>query len=271
MSDRAARKLLERAGRMDIPAVGGKDHVPMSRMDFARACGIVPDPWQERVLESEARKLIMLCARQTGKSTVSKLLGVHQATQYPSQLVLMAAPSLRQSGELFRGCLKLLKEAEVPLPKIAAESALRVELNNGSRIIALPGSEATIRGYSAANLVVVDEASRVGDDLIAAIRPTLATTSGRLIALSTPMGRRGWFYLEWSSGHNWERSEVKASDCARISPEFLEDERRSLGPHVYAQEYENAFHDDDSAVFDSELIERAISPDVLPLWPLEAA
>jgi hypothetical protein len=115
-------------------------------------------------------------------------------------------------------------------------------------------------------LVVIDEASRVPDALIAAVRPSLATTNGRLIALSTPAGKRGWFYLEHVGGVGWERSRVVATDCPRISEEFLADELRTLGPRVYAQEYECEFFDPDTAVFSSELIDRALSADLMPLW-----
>jgi hypothetical protein len=74
------------------------------------------------------------------------------------------------------------------------ESALRLELENHSRIISLPGQEQTVRGYAGVSLLIVDEAARVPDDLYFAVRPMLAVSNGRLIALSTPFGKRGWFY-----------------------------------------------------------------------------
>ena len=68
------------------------------------------------------------------------------------------------------------------VPELKAASALRAEMANGSRILALPGSETTVRGYSAADLIVIDEAARVGDSLLQAVRPMLATSQGRLVA-----------------------------------------------------------------------------------------
>lgn len=161
---------------------------------------------------------------------------------------------------------ELYKTSELALPAIVQESALRVELENGSRVIALPGSESTTRGYSAATLAIIDEAARVPDPLIAAIRPSLAVTDGRLIALSTPAGRRGWFFANWTTGQGWERTEVTAGDCARISAAFLEDERRELGEFAYAAEYLCEFQDVESTVFASELIQRALANDLTPLW-----
>src|SRR6185369_6360406 len=98
-----------------------------------------------------------------------------------------------------------------------------------SRIIALPENERTIRGYSGAALLVVDEASRVSDALYASVRPMLAVSRGRLVVLSTPFGKRGFFFEEWSSDRAWERIRITADQCPRISPEFLEEERLALG------------------------------------------
>lgn len=264
--ERLARRMLREARELDVPTLPDRDVEPPSRVALAEAAGIIPDPWQRVALESTARKLMFNCCRQSGKSTTAALLAVHEAAFTPGALALMLAPSLRQSGELFRTCLQLMKRADVPLPAIVMESALRLELENGSRIIALPGSESTTRGYAAATLVIIDEASRVPDALIAAVRPSLATTNGRLVALSTPAGKRGWYYLEWMNGEGWERSRVVATECARISAEFLADELRSLGPRLYDQEYCCEFFDPDSAVFSSELIERALCANLTPLW-----
>jgi hypothetical protein len=139
-----------------------------------------------------------------------------------------------------------------------------MELSNGSRIISLPGSEKTTRGYSAATLIVMDEASRVPDELLAAVRPMLATTAGRFFALSTPAGKRGWFYEEWDHGQGWEKIQVKAEDCPRIAPAFLEEERQVMGPLRFAQEYCCEFIDSETAVFNSDLIQRALRDDFQP-------
>jgi hypothetical protein len=63
-------------------------------------------------------------------------------------------------------------------PRLNAESVLKAEMENGSRILALPGTEKTIRGYAKADLVVIDEAARVENELLAAVRPMMATSEG---------------------------------------------------------------------------------------------
>jgi hypothetical protein len=232
---------------------------------FAAAVGLQLDDWQSRLLDSTSRKVIMLCSRQAGKSTTAALLALHSAIFDPG-LVILVSPSQRQSSELFRKVLDHMRNLPDP-PEISMESITRLELRNGSRIISLPGSEVSVRGYSAAKLVVVDEASRVPDSLMAAVRPMLAVGNGRLIALSTPAGKRGWFHSAWVDGDGWERYKVAAKDIPRITPEFLADELKELGPDMYSQEYELAFVDDDSQIFSTELIDAMFSrPDILPLW-----
>lgn len=232
---------------------------------FMRELGLEPDPWQLELLTTQRRSLCNLC-RQAGKSTAAAVSGLHLALFTPGSLVLLVSPSQRQSGELFRKVSDFYHRLDDAEPAVQ-ESVLRLELANGSRIISLPGSENTIRGYSSAALVIVDEASRVGDDMMAAVRPTMATTNGRLIAMSTPWGKRGWWYKEWAlGGDSWKRFSLRAEDCPRISKEFLADEERALGPFLYRQEYLCEFLDDESSIFPTALIDAALTNEIEPLW-----
>lgn len=229
-----------------------------------REAGMQPDAWQQAVLNSDARRMLLLCSRQSGKSTTCASLAVHQALYDPG-LVLLIAPAQRQSSELFRKVREVYSALD-DVPRIVQESALRLELQNGSRIISLPGTEGTIRGYSGAKTVIIDEASRVDNALFAAVRPMLATTQGRFVALTTPYGKRGWFYEAWEYGEGWERTKVTAEDCPRIDPEWLAEERRLVGDWQFRQEYLCAFMDTDEQFFASDLIEAAMTNEVAPLW-----
>jgi hypothetical protein len=140
-----------------------------------------------------------------------------------------------------------------------AESALRLELANGSRVISLPGTEATVRGFSGVDLLVIDEASRVEDALYHAVTPMLATSNGRLIALSTPYGKRGWWSDAWHSPEPWYRVEVPATMCPRISPHFLEDAKRSMGDWWFDQEFMCQFMDAETQAFSSDDIDAAFT------------
>ncbi len=81
-------------------------------------------------------------------------------------------------------------------------------LENGSRIVSLPGTEGTIRSYSAVRLLLVDEASRVDDDTIAAVRPMLAVSGGQLIALSDARGP-SWMVVRGVGGRR-QRLQARA-------------------------------------------------------------
>ena len=134
--------------------------------------------------------------------------------------------------------------------------------------MSLPGTEATIRAYSAVRLLLVDEAARVPDDVIAAVRPMLAVSGGQLIALSTPYGCRGWWYEAWENGGpTWQRVRIPASECPRIRPAFLAEERAALGPWFYEQEYECEFRSAGGQLFTEEMIRAMFSADVAPLFP----
>jgi hypothetical protein len=227
--------------------------------------GMPPDPWQVRLLRSKADKTLLLCSRQSGKSTVTAALALHEVVFHPKSLVLLLSPSLRQSQELFRKVTDFRNKLSEPIP-VADESALRVELKNGSRIVALPGTEETVRGFSGVRLLVVDEAARVDDPLYYAIRPMLAISGGRMVCLTTPFGKRGFFYNEWTGDRPWDRVKVTASECPRISEKFLGEERASLGERWYQQEYECSFEENDDGVFRSDDILAALDPRLTPLW-----
>jgi hypothetical protein len=232
----------------------------------AREMGLEPDPWQEKFLRQPAQRTLLNASRQSGKSTVTGILAAHTALYDPGALVLLLSPTQRQSHELFRKCLDAYRAIPTAIP-VVQESALQMELANGSRIVSLPGKETTIRGYSGVRLLAVDEAARVPDELYFTVRPMLAVSGGRLVALSTPFGTRGWWYDAWRSEERWERYEVPAAGCPRISQEFLEEEQRSMGEWWYAQEYDCEFLDAETQPFGREDIERAFEEEV-EAWDL---
>jgi hypothetical protein len=237
----------------------------LDRVAFAEELGIVPDPWQRDLLGSSADRVLLNCSRQSGKSTMSAVIALHRALYHPGSLILCLAPALRQSQELFGKIAGFYRNLGRPVAP-QGERKLSLELENGSRIITLPGSEKTIRGFSGVGLLLVDEASRVADELYFAVRPMLAVSGGSLMMLTTPYGKRGVFFEEWTGGHGWDRYEVPARECPRISREFLEEERAALPGWVYRQEYECSFEETEDAVFTTEMIDGAISPQVTPLF-----
>jgi hypothetical protein len=217
------------------------------------------DPWQTNLLRGSSDRVLILASRQAGKSLAAGALALREALLVPGSLTLLLSPVQRQSGELFRDkVLRLYSALGRPLAAVQ-ESALQLSLANGSRVVSLPGSEATIRCYSSVALLVIDEAARVPDALYQAVRPMLAVSGGKLVCLSSAYAKQGFFYEGWTRGEGWHRVRVTAAECPRISPAFLEEERAVLGERVYGREYECVFSSADDAVFDAAAIERALA------------
>jgi Terminase large subunit, T4likevirus-type, N-terminal len=238
---------------------------------FKAATGLGADDWQCRALQSTAKRQLWLIGRQLGKSVCAAIRGLHCATFQPRSEVLIVSPGERQSLLLF----DKLSDFYDRIQPIRAIKRLRTELwlENGSKVIALPGDPSTTRGYTPA-LILLDEASRIDNKILASVTPMLAESDGDLICLSTPAGRRGFFYESWSDeSQPWERISAKRVDYPhRVRPGFLESELKTLGPALFSQEHENAFIEDgDQLISDASIaaMSRYDRPNVAIMTALE--
>jgi len=230
-----------------------------------RKLGLTPDAAQSQVLRTKSKRGLLNCTRQWGKSTITAAMAVHQAVTVGSSLTLVVSPSARQTGEFMRKTADFARRLRIR-PKRDGDNEMSLEFRNGARIVGLPGSEATARGFSAVSLLLVDEAARVSDDLYRALRPMLAVSAGTLWLMSTPFGKRGFFYDVWErGGAEWVRVRVPATECPRISRRFLEEERAAMGERWYRQEYLCEFVDPASGIFERDLVEGAVTSEVEPL------
>ncbi len=261
----------------DFRAAGERRRTLVSPLTYLQAAGVTPDPWQQRVLESRARQLLLLCSRQSGKSFVTAALVGYTAMTQRNRDVLVVARAQRQAMNLLRTVVRLFHDAGMPVPALA-ESAQTLELVNGSRVVALPGSSESIRSFGNLALLAVDEAAFVPDELYLSVRPMLAVGAGRLVALSSAHGTRGWFYESWqacelaaaaSEPEPWERHRITALECPRITPEFLAEERRAMGEWWFEQEYLCRFLDAETQLFKREDVDAAMDEDTQQ-WPLPA-
>jgi hypothetical protein len=228
-------------------------------VEFAREkLAFEPADRQAAVLESSARRGILNCARQWGKSTVAAIKALHRGHTNPGCLVMVASPTERQSGESLRKAEVLLARMGVR-PRGDGKNPLSLLLPNGSRIVGLPGTEGTVRGFSSVSLMVIDEAARVPDDVYKALRPMLAVKNGDLWLLSTPAGKQGFFYENWEhGGPQWERVTVRATECQRIRKEYLEEEREQMGNTWFEQEDLCEFVDNGRNLFRREVVRGAL-------------
>lgn len=208
---------------------------------FARYyLNITPDPWQANFLRSTHPRLCLNCSRQSGKSSTAAILALWEAIHKPRSTIVLDSPSLRQSQELMLKFAEFLDMVDKNV-KLDSDTKLSVRFANGSRVLALPGSEKTIRGISAVTLLILDEAAAIPDELYGAVRPMLAVSRGRLVLMSTPRGEQGFFFDTWAKSKGWEKIEVPWQQCPRIDPAFIEEERLERGNAWVAQEYECQF------------------------------
>ena len=242
------------------------------RVAFAReVLGFVPEPQQDVALRSWARRIILNCNRQWGKSTVCAIRALHRAWFWPGSLILLVSRAHPQSGGLmqkiraFLPALDLGGGRQLQPTKGDGVNRLSLQFPNGSRIVALPGGQKPTRSYSKVAMVIVDEAGMVPDPVHDAVAPTLVRTNGELILASTPMGKRGAFYRTWQyGGEGWLRvfGPVDESKPGKLSLEFLKDARARRGEDYYAQEYLCQFLDADSHLFSEDAIQKVIRQDV---------
>ena len=243
--------------------------VALDPVAFARKClSFHPDPRQEQVLRCAGKRVILNCTRQWGKSTVCAAAAVHRAFTRPESLLVVASTSERQSAEFLRKAAAFVRILGV-IPRGDGDNHISLQFPNGSRIVGLPGNmQKTVRGFSALSLLIIDEAAQVSDELYVTLRPMLAVSGGDLWLLSTPYGKRGFFYRAWTDGGDrWTRFSVPATECPRIPADFLAEEREVLGEQYFNQEYMCQFFATRDALFDEELVRRRLCSHAKPLFP----
>ena len=225
---------------------------------------VVLDSVQSQILRSRHKRIIINCHRQWGKSAISSFLCLHTAIYRPRSLSLLVAPSLRQSSENFRKVLDALNLGD--RPELQEDTKLSLKLSNGSRIVALPGSQRTIRGFSAPDLIVIDEDGQAEDELFEGVYPMLTSNvNGRMVLCSTPWLPSGHFHKIWTEGDGWLKICIKASQNPRLSPETIAEAKLQLSPQAFARDYECEFVEPEGQIFSSELFKSLSNPNVLAL------
>jgi phage terminase large subunit-like protein len=241
-----------------------------AKTSIMAASGLVPDQWQEQLITS-TRPALVCCCRQAGKSTGAAALAAHTFYYSPGSTVLIVSPTETQSSELLRRAKGML--AAMPGGGgMMGNATTRIESSLGSRIIALPGTDASTRGYSP-TLLLLDECAYLPDETIRAMMPSTSVTRARIVMLSTPAGRCGVFYELWAATEDQiSRGEDPSWDLIRVTcetpevrarqgQEFIEMERQTRSAFDFAQEYLAQFTASDTAVFHPDSINSAFTSD----------
>ena len=198
--------------------------------------GLEPAAWQAEYLRAPlGASILALTARQVGKTTTAAWAIAHYMLFTPGGLSVIACPAQRQSAEAVRRVRDSLIKVGAELK---VDNVYGLELKNGSRVLALPGSDDSIRGLTVDGWIVADEAARLDNDLISALRPMRARTRARFAMLSTAWSRTDPFWTAWSDDDpSWLRLKATADVPGLFAPAYLEQERRALGEHSFNREY----------------------------------
>jgi len=247
------------------------------------------DGWQQGVISSRERYVIVDASRQSGKSSTFAIKAAHVVIGKPNSLVLIIAEQ-RQSNEDIRKVRQIVKSYDRVLQKkhdgkitldMVVDNKTSFELAHGGRCISLPGNE-KVRGYSAPDLVIVDEGGSVDDIVFAAIDPMIEVNpSAQLMIGGTPNGTRGFYFNEWGSPRYGELGSRSWADprkidpkllwpynsqkfwipwqmCPRISAESIEQKRMIYGDAYVLQEYEGVFLDDTTSLISEAALRQSM-------------
>ena len=248
------------------------EHEIAYRLDAARwakeVLGISPRTWQEEFLRvALGQDVLVLTARQIGKTTAAALAIAHTAIFKPGSLSVVACPAQRQSAEPIRKVKEMVLKAGATL---TTDNKYGVELANGSRVLALPSSEESIRGLTVDGWIVADEAAFLTDEVIAALRPMRAQRpEARFVMLSTANTRTDPFWSAWEAAdQSCMRIQVTVDvDSTLYSQEYLDQERRALGEDRYKREFLGIPAGGQVSPFTWEQFERATQASVHPaIW-----
>jgi hypothetical protein len=267
MTSAATRKtLLAEVDRLVLSSVALCERgAKLDPVTWAQAAlGLQLDEWQRQIMHSGSDRLVVVAARQSGKSVITGAKAAFEAQTRPGLRVVVVAPSFRQAGLL----ADKIEDALIHSGNPPARKREALSLPNGSRVVVLPGDRAsTVRGHTA-DLLVVDELGFARTDLTAAILPMLQASGGRLVAISSPNGPTGLLY-ELSRAEGVEVIRVPAGEVSHFDPAVVSELRGRLGPQMARQELDAEFVASSASVFDGDTLAAMFDPDPGALSALE--
>jgi len=230
-------------------------------------CGVEPFEYQEGFLDADARHRVIASGRQVGKSRMCAWLALHRVLTEPHAMVLITAPSLRQSSLLFSTLVSEIGQSGLSDDQwgIERDTQTILEFDNGSAIHCVPtGRDGNnIRGYTA-NVIVVDEAAFVDDTIFEDIlEPMTWATQGELILASTPYGKSGYFYQQFKSAEHddeWANFQVSSYSNPLVKETDLDKFKQGKTETQIKRELLGKFDESGDSFFPTEAIRNCIVP-----------
>jgi hypothetical protein len=223
------------------------------------------------------RTSLFLIGRRSGKSRVAAAVGAYEAALCGHEkklapgergIVPIVAPSKPQA-RIVLDYVRAVFATPLLAGEVANETKDGLELKSGTRIEVMAGHFRTSRGFTLLAAVIeecaffgLDEESKIKSDaeLIRAVKPGLATTQGRLVAITSPYARRGWTYKTYKAHHGNDRGRTLVWNTATrvMNPTLAQaevDEAMAEDPAAARSEWHGEFRDDVCAFIGRELVE----------------
>ena len=231
----------------------------MSPAAWARAAlNFEAEPKQAEVLNHHAHRLILCCPRQWGKSTIVAIKALHYALNNPKSEILVLSDSEDHAGIIVEKIGAYAAAIEIPRRR-AHGKRYSLELPNGSRIFAVAHNYSSGVGYTA-NIVIVDEAALVEDQVLSYVSRVLTRTNGRLWLIGTPRGQTGLFYAIWhDKSLNWHRVKATIEDAPYADAAFIS-EQKSLFPGSFRQDFYCEFVQPPGRLLSRDRIAKNVDP-----------
>jgi hypothetical protein len=251
---------------------------------FAKFTGRPAEPL-ERVEE-----LWAVVGRKGGKSRAAAVLAVylaalcdHGENLSPGErgLVLFLAQNQLQAAVCFGYCAAVLEAVPMLIGQVVGKTASTLSLRNGIDLEVRAASFRGLRGVTAVAVIAdecafwwSDETSANADtEILAAVRPSLATTGGPLIVISSPYAKRGEVYATHRA-HYGPQGDARILVAQGASREFnprlkqsVVDRALERDPQRASAEYLGQFRSDVAGWADAELIEASVDRGVLARPP----
>lgn len=230
-----------------------------------------------------------LTGRRSGKSRIAAVVGAFEAVLAGNErklavgeqgIVAVVSPTRRQS-RIVRKYLAGVFETPLLRKVVAKETTEGFELTNGVSIEILTGDWRTVRGFSLLAAIVdeaaffgLDAESRVKSDteLVRALRPALATTGGKLVAISSPYAKRGWTFTTYERHHGNDNGTALVWNCPSRTmnptlPQRVVDDALAEDPAGARAEYLGEFRDDVGEYLPRHVIQAVVVPGRKELLP----
>ena len=205
-----------------------------------------PHPAQQLILDCPARFESVRAGRRFGKGVVATRWLTERAIERPDEMTWWIAPTYQTS--LHGGWTTMIKSLPRPERRVL-KADRRIELTRGGQIEYKSADQPdNLRGEGLAALVI-DEAAYI-DDYVwdEVLRPMLMTTNGRVLMISTPRRRRGFFYETCRAGERGEHDVANfhfpSSSNPFVPASEIELLRRTMPEIAFAREILAEFVED---------------------------